>query len=237
MRRYLYIVFSRLGFYPWLFFPYTRLRSKKRGVPVTRHTELVIEGYQRSGNNFAVIAFQLAQQEPVNIAHHLHAPAQIIRAAQRGIPTMLLIRHPIDVACSQVIRSPHIGIERSLKNYILFYEKIFKYQNAYVVALFDDIISDLSTLITRINHRFSTIFELFDPSKENISWVFSHIDWLNAEREKGVAASLSRPSIEKQLRKRELLYDFKTDKIRDIVNHAESLFIKYCQLSRKQNDL
>jgi hypothetical protein len=32
------------------------------------------------------------QRENVRVAHHLHMPAQVIRAAQWGIPTLLLAR-------------------------------------------------------------------------------------------------------------------------------------------------
>jgi hypothetical protein len=58
---------------------------------VSRTTQLVIEGYPRLGNTFAVVAFLQAQKEDVRIAHHLHAPAQVIRAARWRIPTIVLI--------------------------------------------------------------------------------------------------------------------------------------------------
>src|SRR5580658_8003661 len=57
-------------------------------------TELVIDGFTRSATTFAVYAFQLAQDTPVQLAHHLHAPAQLIRAARRGVPAVALIRKP-----------------------------------------------------------------------------------------------------------------------------------------------
>jgi hypothetical protein len=56
---------------------------------VSRTTEIVIEGYPRSGNTFAVVAFRLAQGREIEIAHHLHAAAQIKRAARLDVPAFI----------------------------------------------------------------------------------------------------------------------------------------------------
>lgn len=61
-----------ISHYPWLYFPIQRLRPQRRDLVVARDTEIVIEGYPRSANTFAVAAFLLAQGRPVKIAHHLH---------------------------------------------------------------------------------------------------------------------------------------------------------------------
>ncbi|RMG27959.1 MAG: hypothetical protein D6732_19595, partial [Methanobacteriota archaeon] len=66
--------------YPFLFvtayrlFAPAHLRMEKL---IGARTEIVIEGYPRSANTFAVVAFRLAQNRPVKIAHHLHMEAQI----------------------------------------------------------------------------------------------------------------------------------------------------------------
>jgi len=51
-------------------------------------TELMIDGFTRSATTFAVYAFQLSQDAPIRLAHHLHAPAQLIEGARRGIPAV-----------------------------------------------------------------------------------------------------------------------------------------------------
>src|SRR4029453_17396954 len=73
---------------------------------VTRDTDLVIDGYTRSASTYAVYAFQLAQDRPVRLAHHLHAPAQIVAAVRWGIPTMLVVRDPRGAVLSQAVREP-----------------------------------------------------------------------------------------------------------------------------------
>ena len=87
-----------IGRHPFLFYNFYRLRPSYRDLSVDRRTQIVIEGFPRSGNTFAVVAFQQAQRESVRVAHHLHMPAQVIRAAHLGIPILLLVGSP---------RTPH----------------------------------------------------------------------------------------------------------------------------------
>src|SRR5215204_3265193 len=105
-----------LGRHPFLFYNFYRMRPSYRDLLVDRRTQIVIEGFPRSGNTFAVVAFQQAQRESVRVAHHHHMPAQVIRAAKWGIPTFLLVSKPTDAATSRVTRDPHVPIRQALKN-------------------------------------------------------------------------------------------------------------------------
>lgn len=90
-----YTVRAVLSAHPSVYIPFAR--RKYRDVPnmlVESDTELVIEGFERSGNTFAVVAFETAQPRPVKTAHHLHAAAQVVSAVRMGVPTLLLIRPP-----------------------------------------------------------------------------------------------------------------------------------------------
>ena len=76
---------------PTVFFPLYRLLRTRKDLTraVTPDKQVVIEGFPRSGNSFARRAFIMAQDETfdvTSIAHHLHVPAQIVRAAQWQIP-------------------------------------------------------------------------------------------------------------------------------------------------------
>ena len=84
-----------LSEHPFGYLAFARHKYTTHNVEVIgSRTELVIDGFTRSATTFAVYAFQLAQDRPIRLAHHLHAPAQLIEAARRGIPTMALIREP-----------------------------------------------------------------------------------------------------------------------------------------------
>src|ERR687886_2916262 len=126
------------GKHPAAFYTLYRLARKDRARVVTPDTQLVIEGFPRSANSFARVAFNRAQSERVRIANGLHVPAQVIRAAQWRIPTLVLIRRPEDAVLSFVIRDP-ISVDQALRYYISFYETIERYRDSYVLGLFEDV--------------------------------------------------------------------------------------------------
>ena len=86
---------TRVAEYPSLYLPFARRKYPGPSPEViSPETELVIDGFTRSATTFAVYALQLSQERPVRLAHHLHAPAQLIEAARRGVPALVLIREP-----------------------------------------------------------------------------------------------------------------------------------------------
>src|SRR5215211_6607259 len=97
------------GGHPTVYFSLYRLLRQDVARIVTPDTQLVIEGFPRSGNSFARRAFVMAQSDTQikhHIAHHLHVPAQVVRAARWQIPTLVLIRRPKDAVLSLVLRDP-----------------------------------------------------------------------------------------------------------------------------------
>src|SRR5829696_4316770 len=165
-----------VGRHPFLFYNFYRLRPNYRDLLVDRRTQIVIEGFPRSGNTFAVVAFRQAQRESVRVAHHLHMPAQVIRAAKWGIPTLLLARKPTDAALFLVIREPGVSIRQALKHYISFYEKAANYRDALVVGFFEEVTRDYGAVLERVNAKFGTEFSTFVHSEVNAKSVFDRIE-------------------------------------------------------------
>jgi hypothetical protein len=139
-------------------------------------TELVIEGYPRSANTFSAFAFQLAQPRPVRIAHHLHAPAQIIAAARRGVPALVLVREPRDSAISIAIRDPHVSLAQALDAYRRFHEAILPHRDSCHVALFEDVTGDYGRVVDALNAKFGTAFTPFHHTRENVERVYALIE-------------------------------------------------------------
>ena len=158
------------GRFPFLFYALHALRHPL-GSPfaVQRDTEVVIEGFPRSANSFAVAAFQLAQGREIAIAHHLHVPAQIMRAIAWKIPALVIVRPPQDAVRSLVVRYPHIGVGGGLAAYATFHEALLPLQDGFTIATFDQVITDLGTVIARLNHRFGTGFIPFSHDDGNLS--------------------------------------------------------------------
>ena len=162
--------------HPSLYLPLAR---RKRGESVRvldTRTELVVDGFERSANTFAAIAFQVAQNDHVRVAHHMHAVAPLMDAAARGVPTLITVRTPRATIASAMIRQPRVTARQWLKTYAAFYERIMVSRSGFVIATFEEVTSDFGAVIRRVNQRFSTEFREFDHTEANVKTVFSLID-------------------------------------------------------------
>jgi hypothetical protein len=139
-------------------------------------TQLVVDGFTRSGTTFAVVAFQLAQARPVRIARHLHAPAHVIAAARLGAPTLVCVRPPEPTVLSQVVREPHVSLGQSLRSFARFYERILPHRSHFVITTFEQLTSDFGAVIAAVNARFATDFGLFEHTEDNVRRCFELIE-------------------------------------------------------------
>lgn len=160
--------------HPSLYLPLARL--KRAESVLDPRTELVLDGLERSANTFAAVAFQLAQNDHVRVAHHMHAVAPLIEAAAHGVPAMITVRAPQATIVSSMIRQPRVTARQWLKTYAAFYERLMGSRNHFVIATFDDVTTDFAGVIRRVNERFSTDFREFDHTASNVEMVFALID-------------------------------------------------------------
>jgi len=210
---------------PAAYYSMHRLRGKYLDVAVDRTTQLVIEGFPRSGNTFAVVAFQRAQRERINIAHHLHVPAQVIRAARWRMPSLVLIRNPTDTVISLVLRHPHLSVRRALLYYASFYETVARYRKAYVLGTFEEVTSDYGAVIERINDKFGTGFVPFKHSEDNVRDVFSLIEEIPESRgEEGSESRVARLSEERRKQKDSLKEELGAPKYGKLLSRAEAAY-------------
>ncbi len=132
-----------------------------------RGDDVVIEGYPRSGNTFGTMAFRLAQPNPLNIGNHFHAPAQIGLARRYGIPAMVVVREPMAAALSFcVYHQGKVSAAAALKTYIAFHKPLAAWQDAWIPAPFEEVISDFGTSIARLNAHFGSDFAIYHSSPE-----------------------------------------------------------------------
>lgn len=185
----------------------------------------MIEGFPRSGNTFAVYAFEQAQQRNVSVAHHLHAPAQVMRATRWQIPCLVLIRDPTDAALSLVIREPHISLPQAFRHYISFYETVAECGGGYVLGPFEEVVSDYGAVLERVNRHFGTEFRTFDHTEENVKEVFDIIESSHrAKRDRVVEEKISRPSAAKEERKTALREKLKAPGVEALAGRAEAVY-------------
>jgi hypothetical protein len=218
---------THAGKHPATFYGLYRLARKDQTRVVTPETQLVIEGFPRSANSFARVAFNRAQKGTVRIATGLHVPAQVIRAARWRIPTLVLIRRPKDAVLSFAIRDP-ISVEQALRYYLSFYETVEDYGYAYVLGTFEEVTGDFGGVIQRLNDRFETSFSPFRHDERNVELVLARVE-RNSKRKFGEAHwehKASRPVAAREETKRELEQGLKDPEVVRLLSRAEDVYAR-----------
>ncbi len=195
-----------LARHPALALPIQRLR--RRGQVLGPDTEIVIESFPRCASSFVVAAFRLAQEPHASrIAHHTHAPAQVIAAARRGVPALVLLREPEEAVLSHVIYTPGLTPAASLRGYVRFHEPLLPYRDRLVVGLFEEVTTDLGAVIERVNRRFGTRFSPFEHRPEHLARIEREIqeDYRSRARgEEELARTVPLPTEERRRLKERL---------------------------------
>lgn len=171
----LYDAKTSIARYPVVAMPLQRVRG--RGELLDAGTDVVIEAFPRCASSFAVAAFRLAQEpRATHIAHHTHMPAQVMRAARRGVPALVLLRDPLDTFVSHLIRSPDLTPNAAARGYLRFYEPLLTFRHGFVTATFDEVVRSFGDAIMRLNERFGTSFAPFEHTAEHVARIEDEIE-------------------------------------------------------------
>lgn len=144
--------------------------------------DAVIDGFPRSGNTFATHAFLAAQGEGIKIGNHCHTPAQFFLAKRYRIPAMLLLRKPSDAIMSYMLFARGMGAREAFRRYISFHRPLLELREHFVVAPFEEVVSDFDSSIQRLNRRFGTNFALINHTVERAQQVIAEIEGLRQQR-------------------------------------------------------
>ena len=218
--------------YPWMFFSLYQLSPYNRKLMVTAKTKITIEGYPRSANTYAVYAFKHVNDLQWNeVGHHLHVQAQIIRSVKYKIPVILLIRHPLEAVRSMVVRHGFVTVNEALEDYTRFYEDLFVLNEGFVVAKFEDVIERFGEIISQVNDRFCSHFNLFPDQDEQAKIaVFDEIDIRNRLLDKGKVTHLYRPDKDKDNLKNAV----ELQENSELYQKALNVYQKYIALAERQ---
>jgi len=171
---------------------------------LTADTALVIEGMPRSGNTFARHAFDLAQPSPVVVSSHVHTPSAVVAAVRRNIPTLVLIRQPLDTVLSLIVAAPHVGFRAAIDEWIHHYEVLWPLRDQFVVATFDQVTDDFGAVTARVNERFGTAFACFAHDGASTQAVFASIEAEHLAVHGGTEHAVPRPSSQRRALRQEL---------------------------------
>lgn len=105
----------------WLYSPLKRLRD-----PAARRKlcgdddDLCVEGYPSSANSFLLNLVLGASVSPIRVCSHCHSVANVKRAARRGLPVFVPVRHPTDAIASRTARFD-VPPEEAVVEYVDFH--------------------------------------------------------------------------------------------------------------------
>lgn len=123
-------------------------------------TDLVIEGYPASANSWLRVVFQLYRPD-IRIASHMHSAAHVEQAVALGVPTVVLLRPPVDCVTSLMARYPdrrlHAG--RELRSYYRFYSGVLRLSDHLILIRFDDAVDDVESVVRRVGPRLATTLD------------------------------------------------------------------------------
>lgn len=159
-------------------------------------TDIVIEGFPRSGNSFSVRAFEKSQPSEAHVAHHLHSWSQLHYAACRGIPAIVLIRKPdeaVIAACAHAENKQSVPscipetllLKSFFQYYREFYSPVTRRVDAFVIAPFEQVTSDFGFVVGEVNKKFGSKFVRFEHSSEAVDDIFrTNADHLSPSKQR-----------------------------------------------------
>jgi hypothetical protein len=227
--RVLYEAKTIVAMYPSIAVPLARRRGAGHGKVFDRDTEIVIEGFPRSGNVFAIAAFRHAQEREVRIANRVHAPGHVIAALDADLPVMVLIREPEESVLGWVVYRGNISFGQALRAYRRFYAPLLPHRDRFVVARFQDVTTDFGAVIRRVNQKFATHFAQFDHSEENVRTLFRDMEsYVTAHRGPEEAERfLARPSAARERMKERLRAAYREPRLARSRRKAERLYATF----------
>lgn len=234
VRRALREVRRRLGDDP-VFLPIV-LRATPQGTSrrITDHTGLAIEGFPRSGNTFAYFAVlhaAAAEGRELTVASHVHTPSQVRAAVARRLPTLVVVRRPVDAVTSLLIAAPHVQLRAALDEWIHHHRVLLPLRDDLVVATFDQVISDMGAVTARVDERFGTSLPRYRPGPDADAAVFAAIEENHRVLHGGTENGVPRPSQARRAEKEWLLGRLEAPRFERLVAEAEDVFAEYRRLA------
>jgi len=170
---YLYLMLdtrSLLGLSPCCFGLVQRMSPTKRiQTMVGRNTDLCIEAPSGSGNSYFVNGFRMINPD-VRLANHHHVAAQVTRGVHYKVPTVAILRDPLDCVVSRTAfwNAPLMAGAVFIQ-WIRFFRAVEQVRDHILLASFESVTGKPEVVIKAINDRFGTAFNSQFPPMEQIA--------------------------------------------------------------------
>ena len=154
------------------------LKVNPRYHPLTLHrsTRVAIDGYPRSANSYAMFAFLHANPGRGVFAGHTHSPHLLRLAAERGIPSILLLREPGAASASYAQYLATSNLTLLLDAWTRFHALLQPLASRLVVAPFETVTTDFGRVIKACNARYGTTFAVYRSDEDSEREVRRRLD-------------------------------------------------------------
>ncbi len=200
---------------------------------LTDRTELVIEGYPRSGNTFAFFAVRRAAGDGIVLSSHVHTPSAVKAATALRIPTLLVVREPRAAVISLLIAAPHVPFHRAILEWTHHHREVWPYRDRFVTATFEQVTQDLGEVTRRVNERFGTSFPCFDPTPDNVEAVFAAIEHNHQVLHGGTENVVPRPSAARRAEREWLEEQLAAPHLSALLDEAAAVYAGYEALASR----
>lgn len=133
-------IFRNNAFFYTIYSIYRIRFFKENRSFVVANTSFCVEGFPSSANTYFQFIMGYLFPELV-FAHHTHTIATVKKSLKRGLPTIILIRNPIDAIASKIIRFED-DLESSYTEYIKFYSYVEKNIDKLFILSFEEVIEN-----------------------------------------------------------------------------------------------
>jgi hypothetical protein len=150
-------------------------RTRAGGLTADRldpRCELVIDGFQSSGNTFVMRAVRSAQSRPRRIAGHLHAAGLVRRSVALGLPTVVLVRPPRDSVASAASRWSGPSLGQWLRMWTRYHAGVGPVLDDILLVTFAEATTDLHGVTVAINRRFRLDLDEFADDAERMQEIY-----------------------------------------------------------------
>lgn len=125
--------------FPRLYISLARRRNPHRSL-INESTDLLLEGFPRSGNTYLLSWLTLANPN-LRVASHLHSVSHARVALRQGVPVVILLRPPKEALASEYLnrlgRNESISLRNLLYRYRHFYSQAIRYADDVVFSPFE----------------------------------------------------------------------------------------------------
>lgn len=189
--------------------------------------DVYISGFPRSGNHFVTGAIKSLSNEKLKINPVNHLPPFSRLALKKKIPSVVLIRNPVDSCVSWSIYD-NCSLGHSLRFYCQYHRIMSSVLAESCVLKFEDFSSELKPAIVTLNQMFSLDLSESFSDEEIHEKVFE-------ETPKWVSSKSPRPSIERNAQAKKLKEEIRFQpRYVDTLAKAQEIYSNLCVVADSQ---